>query len=944
MRGGRYADLLCTVTARNNATILRENGVTTRFYVLGRFELRAATSESAGVGAVLATQPKRLALATYLALATPRGFQRRDALVALFWPEATQEEARNALRQALHHLRQQLGDDAIETRADDQVALVDGRFWCDAVELERAIEAGDDARAVQLYEGPFLEAVFVRGVASEFEEWVDRTRTRLRSAAAAAAQRLADKHASAGRMDDAIAATRRRCEIEPENEAAFRALLTLLDDHGRRADAITEAGRFRQLLQQRYEVEPSPETETLIEAIRSGARVPVARPRLSVPSVRDNEPPLHPPAITKKRSPWYRPAALGVVISGAAALIFFTARARGSNSAEDTAPLGRIFVTDFADVTPSTKLGSLVAGALRVDLAQSPRLRVLTTAQVRAAVRLLDKPVEVSIDDSLAQSIAAREGVRGFVTGDVHAVGSTIVLTARLVAAPSGDELAAAREVARDSSDLIPAIERLSRSLRHRIGENVRQVSEALPLSRVTTSSLTALEKYTEGLRLLDSGERAQGVALLEQAVAIDSGFATAWRMLGTTYSVLGEPGRAADALGKAFANRMRLTYRERHLVVGSYYRNATQEYDLAVAAYRALLALNPDDIVALNNLGLTLTSLGQHAGAESLFVRVIAQDSTLVNVRLVLAEAMAAQGRFAEARAVLDETSRRFPDHPVVGLTRIYVAAAESNWPQAEEYARRRLETVTASVQRIDALQTLGQIELLSGKIKAAREHLEESMRLAQVEGSPRKYLWSALVLGWLDLRYRDRPDDARRRVERALAVYPLSKISMEDVPLVQLASLQTALGMTDQLWMGRSIEGDRLGGSHLAGLRSVADARWREAAQAFRDAATPLQECPICALPDLAAAEEQAGNIDSAIAAADRYVRTPFIHRFEPDAMHLATTLLRLGRLSERTNQPARAIEAYERLLITWRNADPDLAPQVGALRTRIASLKAK
>lgn len=912
----------------------------TRLYLLGRFELRAPAFE--GVGPAVSIQPKRLALATYLALATPRGFQRRDALVALFWPDAAQDEARNALRQALHHLRQQLGEDAIETRADDQVALVDGRYWCDAVELERAIAAGDDARAVGLYEGAFLDAVFVRGVAPEFEEWVDRTRTRLRTVAAAAAQRLAEREANEGRIDEAIATTRRRCDIEPENEAAIRTLLALLDDHGRRADAIMQAERFRQLLRQRYEVDPSPETRGLIDAIRSGTRVPVVRAVAAPPIPIPKPLPIATPATRRQ---WLQPLTLGAAAVAIATVVFFATRVRGTNAEPAASPrVGRIFVTDFTDVTPTSKLGALVASAVRVDLAQSPRLRVLTTSQVRAAIRLMNRPLEVAIDDSLARLIAIREGVKGFVTGDVHAVGATIVLTARFVAAPSGDELAAAREVARDSSDILPAIERLSRSLRHRIGENVSQVAEALPLTRVTTSSLTALEKYTEGLRLLDLGERAQGVAQLEQAVAIDSGFATAYRMLGSTLSVLGEPARAADALGKAFANRNRLTYKERYLVMGSYYRNVTQEYDRAVEAYRSLLALYPDDIAGLNNLALTLTSLGSHAAAESLFLRVIAADSTQVNARLVVAEGMATQGRFTEARAMLDETRRRFPEHPVVGLTSIYVAAAESDWPRAQEYARQRLASVTASVQRIDALQTLGQIELLTGQISSAREHLEQSMRLAQAEGSPRKYLWSAVVLAWLDLRYRNQPDDARRRIASALRVYGPGKTTMADIPVVQLASLYLALGMNAEALQLRSIESQKIGGPHFAGVVLAAEKRWREAAQLLREASAPGQECSICALPDLAEAEEHAGNIDSAIAAAERYVRTPFIHRFEPDAAYLPTTLLRLARLLERRNQPARAAETYRRLIETWRQAGPELASQLAALQSRAATLSQK
>ena len=43
-------------------------------------------------------QPKRLALLTYLALARPYGFQRRDRILLLFWPDSDEERARAALR------------------------------------------------------------------------------------------------------------------------------------------------------------------------------------------------------------------------------------------------------------------------------------------------------------------------------------------------------------------------------------------------------------------------------------------------------------------------------------------------------------------------------------------------------------------------------------------------------------------------------------------------------------------------------------------------------------------------------------------------------------------------------------------------------------------------------------------------------------------------------
>ena len=75
------------------------------FRTLGSLDLVDAGGQT--LGAVL-SGPKRAALLAYLAIARPRGFHRRDVLVALLWPELDQERARAALRHTLHHLRRSL--------------------------------------------------------------------------------------------------------------------------------------------------------------------------------------------------------------------------------------------------------------------------------------------------------------------------------------------------------------------------------------------------------------------------------------------------------------------------------------------------------------------------------------------------------------------------------------------------------------------------------------------------------------------------------------------------------------------------------------------------------------------------------------------------------------------------------------------------------------------
>ena len=93
---------------------------------LGRVRLIAddgAESKSLGL------QPKRLALLAYMALEGAEApVVARDTLLAPFWPELGDQEARRALRQALRYLRRVVTEDVFVTTGDLlQTVLADVR-------------------------------------------------------------------------------------------------------------------------------------------------------------------------------------------------------------------------------------------------------------------------------------------------------------------------------------------------------------------------------------------------------------------------------------------------------------------------------------------------------------------------------------------------------------------------------------------------------------------------------------------------------------------------------------------------------------------------------------------------------------------------------------------------------------------------------------------------
>lgn len=213
------------------------------------------------------SQPKRFALLFYLAAASPHGFQRRDTLAALFWPEFDTARARAALSRALYHLRRALGPETIMSRGPDELGLDRGRVWSDIGAFEQHLAADELEEALDLYRGELLPGFFLSD-AAEFERWLDSLRSRLRERARAAIWSLIERALEVDDIDTATRLARRALEITAD-ERALRTLITLLDGVGDRAAALREYENFARLLETDYDADPAPETRALIEAIRA---------------------------------------------------------------------------------------------------------------------------------------------------------------------------------------------------------------------------------------------------------------------------------------------------------------------------------------------------------------------------------------------------------------------------------------------------------------------------------------------------------------------------------------------------------------------------------------------------------------------------------------------------------------------------------------------------
>jgi tetratricopeptide (TPR) repeat protein len=675
---------------------------------------------------------------------------------------------------------------------------------------------------------------------------------------------------------------------------------------------------------------------------------------------------LHTLAI--KASPhvsWKRTWMGGAVAVGAFVVLvvgFMVMRALGIGPAGSLIGAGKlgagdqIILADFRSPADDSTLGLTVSEALRADLSQSSVLRILPRLAIIDILRLMQRPADAHLDFDLARAIASREGLKAVLDGDVVSIGGRYLLTTRLIS-QDGSQLATFTEEAQSQNDLIPAIGRLGRQLRARVGESLKAVRETGALDRVTTGSLDALRKYAEANRVFDqSGDYAQAIPLLAEAVGIDSTFAMAWRRLAQYYSNTLRFERAQEAVVQAFKYADRLSEVERQLTFASYYSlGPTPDEERSLAAYQAVLSRDSLNFIALNNASLILSS--RREWEKSLQYRLLAAaqpgSSPLTWGNAVSGAAIL--GRWDLADSLQREFARRFPANAAALRGPSVNAAIRGDFDRAAQLAEEIVPRISGS--RTAMMIHSGfkaELALVRGKVRESlRQRAEQRSRQIQAGGGANARLAigldSAIVAAVV---YEDRVR-ARELLNRAVQRAPVDSIPSLDRNYDQLLAQAAYAGDTLRAreWHAASRRAWEESGNVVSrpAWEAMGDAMLAFAHGRYADALTSLTEADRRNLPriDILGAVrflvfDRLQQADSAIAVGESYLTVTVPARVGQDALFLASIRQRLGEMYEAKGDAEKALTHYQAFVELWKDADPELQPRVRDVRGRIERLQ--
>ena len=222
------------------------------------------------------------ALLYYLATESVLGTSsfRREALMELLWPGLPLQSAQANLRQTLYHLRQAIPDMPAEAGdgvnhfllSDRQIVRINPDYpvESDLARFNRFLDGSIEQRidATELYRGDFLADFYLVDSAA-YESWIAQRRAAFRRQVLKAMTDLSTFHTERGAYNEAEGFARRQLELDNLRESAYRQLMEALALSGRRSEALSEFDACRLVLQKELGVEPSAETLSLLEKIRT---------------------------------------------------------------------------------------------------------------------------------------------------------------------------------------------------------------------------------------------------------------------------------------------------------------------------------------------------------------------------------------------------------------------------------------------------------------------------------------------------------------------------------------------------------------------------------------------------------------------------------------------------------------------------------------------------
>jgi len=616
--------------------------------------------------------------------------------------------------------------------------------------------------------------------------------------------------------------------------------------------------------------------------------------------------------------PWLGAAVLLVLVA-AAIWSYWSYRHRVALSAADT-----IVLASVQNQTSDPVFDDALDTALRYEMEQTPYLNILGRDKVLGTLAQLNLPPATRLTPDVALQICGKTNSRMVISQSVGDVGNGYQLQLRAIDCASGKTLAQEQMNIAKRDDVVHELGLASARLRARLGEPADSLARFnQPLERATSTSLEALQAFTQGQRLFLAGDAPGALKLYQHAIELDPNLAVAFGRMGAAYLFHQDVESSMASYTHAYQLPDRLTEKDRLAAEMNYYSNVVGDWEKEYSSALRFAEIFPRDPASHTNLRAAFIHLGQPGRAADEAAEIARLQPSSYSYGSAI-QSIRYASRFNEAKSWLAKADALKLDTLLIRRERLIVAFASGDRDAVEKV----LKEEDQGKYRADFMHEHALIEIQRGRFHSAGELRQQA---AQLNPKDNNAIW------WVFLSALENVEvgkDARARgYEGKASEAELDRSSKLVVALTLARTGQTeeAVKLADQVG-AKAPEDTLIQHYFLPTIRAAIKVHEHDPAAAInllRD--TEKYDLAFTGLWDYVypayirgLAYLQLGDGPSAAAQFQKLIDNRGFtvrHVIGPLAW------LQRGRAQKMANDETSARKSYETFLDMWKNADPDL-----------------
>jgi len=426
-------------------------------------------------------------------------------------------------------------------------------------------------------------------------------------------------------------------------------------------------------------------------------------------------------------------ASLAAVLIAVVAGTFWLARRGRISAAELNREPVSVLVADFQNMTGESVFDGAIEQAVNIGLEGASFISIFQRPDARRISRDVYPDSGGRLDSQMAQLVSAREGITKFITGSIEPKGSGFELNVSVRDPVNAEEVKNYSRRVKSRDDVLNGAAWLASKVRSGLGDVSADARRALQGETYTTSSLEAMNAYTNAQELYREGSDEESISEYLRAIEEDPDFGRAYAALALVYQNRGQYEESETYFQEALARIDRMSEREKLRTRAIYYL-INRNFQQAIKECSAWVEKFPADAPGFSNLALAYFYARDFEQAKEMGRRAVDLNPRKIQTRFNLSWYALAASDFEvaaqEAQSMIDNNPSFYEVYVVLALADLALGKVDESITVYQEL--REINPIGESL----AVLGLADIALYEGRLADAVRILEEGLEVDRKEG----------------------------------------------------------------------------------------------------------------------------------------------------------------------------------------------------------------